>query len=170
MTWKPDPTTTTSTVPETTVPPTTIPETGVTTPDTTVPDICTGGIPCETVPTGAPDTTTPSDICTGGIPCDLPTTTVLTGCVVGEYPQGPTGDEPCGPTDLCSGDGVTTNWTLQPCAGLDAPTTGSSSTVAVAEPPTLPATGGETGWIALTGTVMILTGISLVSMVKGRRA
>lgn len=167
MTWKPDPTTTTSTVPETTVPPTTIPETGVTVPDTTVPDICTGGIPCETVPPGAPDTTTPSDICTGGIPCDIPTTTILTGCVPGEFPQGPTGDEPCGPIDLCSGDGLTRNWSLLPCDTTPV----TETTVAVAEPvPTLPATGGETGWLALTGTVMILTGISLVSMVKGRKA
>jgi hypothetical protein len=173
MTWKPDPTTTTSTttttVPETTVPPTTIPETGVTVPDTTVPDICTGGIPCETVPPGVPDTTTPSDICTGSIPCDPPAT-IQTGCAPGEFPQGPTGDEPCGPTDLCSGDGVTRNWSLQPCADLEH-TTGATTTVATVEaPPMLPATGGETGWIALTGTVMILVGISLVSAVKGRRA
>ena len=135
MTWRPDPTTTTSTVPETTVPPTTVPET-----TTTIPV--------------------------------RPTTTVP-GCPPGEVRQNYGQDAPCGPTDPCVGiDSETglgsTLWTFQTCGTPVATTT---TTVAVAEPPpTLPATGGETGWIALTGTVMILTGISLVSMVKGWRS
>jgi LPXTG-motif cell wall-anchored protein len=153
MTWQPDPTTTTSTVPETTVPSTTVPETTIPEP---LPEGCIVGefdVVCVDTP---PETTTPET-----------TTTVVVGCVPGEFPQGPTGNEPCGPTDLCSGDGATRNWSLLPCDTIPA----TETTVAVAEPvPTLPATGGETGWIALVGTVMILTGISLVSMVKGRRA
>jgi hypothetical protein len=144
--------TTTTEVPDTTEPETTVPETTV--PATTVPEGCTAGdydVVCGTTTTTIP----------------VPTTTILEGCEPGWFPQGPTGDEPCGPTDLCSGDGVTRNWSLLPCDTIPA----TETSVAVAEPvPTLPVTGGETGWIALTGTVMILTGISLVSMVKGRRA
>lgn len=155
--------TTTTEVPDTTEPETT------TVPDTTVPVFpCVVGdydIVCEEPCTEPDECVQTWPTTTTTIP--VPTTTILEGCQPGWFPQGPTGDEPCGPTDLCSGDGVTRNWSLLPCDTVPA----TETSVAVAEPaPTLPVTGGETGWIALTGTVMILTGISLVSMVKGRRA
>jgi hypothetical protein len=132
-------TSTTSTTTSTTVPPTTTP------PTWTVPEGCVAGefdIVCTTVP---PETTTPS-------------TPPPAGCVPGEYPQGPTGDEPCGPTDLCSGDGKTRNWSLLPCD--------TTTTTVVGPPPVLPATGGETGWIALGALVTLLTGVSIVGTVR----
>jgi LPXTG-motif cell wall-anchored protein len=101
-------------------------------------------------------------VCTT-VPPETTTATTLppAGCAPGEYPQGPTGDEPCGPTDLCSGDGQTRNWTYTPCdtTSLVGPATSVS-------PPALPATGGETGWIALVALVTLLTGVSVVGTVR----
>jgi hypothetical protein len=126
----------------TTVPPATTP------PTWTVPEGCVVGefdVVCTTVP---PETTTP-------------TTLPPAGCVPGEYPQGPTGDEPCGPTDLCSGDGHTRNWSMQPCD-----TTSTTLPASIGSPPVLPATGGETGWIAVVALVTLLTGVSVVGTVR----
>jgi hypothetical protein len=171
MTWRPDPTTTTSTVPDTTVPETTVPETTI--PVTTLPNGCGEGfdIPCP--PEGC--TITDTDI----VCVPPPATTIPV-----ETTSPPTIGDVChinGSTDIITrpdfqfynssnepGAIGTHSISALPCGPVVAETT---TTVAVAEPvPTLPATGGEAGWIALTGTVMILTGISLVSMVKGRKA
>lgn len=63
----------------------------------------------------------------------------------------------CVTLDPCSGDGVTTLWTLQPC---EAPTT--TATVAVADPPVLPRTGLDISE-GQFGLVTILVGVALVA-------
>lgn len=156
MTYRPDPTTTTSTVPDTTAPETTVPEPTI--PETTVPEGCEvfeDDIVCiDTPPITPPVGTIPTigDVCHINGSTDIITRP--------DFQFYNSSNEP-GAIGTHSISGL-------PCGPVVADTT---TTVAVAEPaPSLPATGGEAGWIALTGTVMILTGISLVSMVKGRKA
>jgi LPXTG-motif cell wall-anchored protein len=94
------------------------------------------------------------------------------------YPQNYGKDAPCGPTDPCididpaTGMG-TTLWTIQRCGtpvttvAPTAPATSSPSpAVTSVSPPVLPATGGETGWIALAALVTLLTGISVVAAAR----
>jgi LPXTG-motif cell wall-anchored protein len=56
----------------------------------------------------------------------------------------------------------TTQRLILPCR----PTSSPSPAVMVVSPPVLPATGGETGWIALVALVTLLTGVSIVGTVR----
>ena len=145
MTWRPTPTTSTTTT--TTVPPTTtVPETTTTVPETTVP------------------ATTTTEVTT--------TTTEVVQCPdvngVHQYPQSYADDAACGPIDPCVGinpdTGLgTTLWTIQQCGTPIATTT---TTVAVTEPPTLPATGAASPEIAVVATVALLVGVLLTKVAR----
>jgi LPXTG-motif cell wall-anchored protein len=141
-------TTTTTTVPETTVPPTTVSE-------------CDFGV-CGTVPeTTTPVTTAPE--CNSGVCGTVPEATVpvewgspaLTDVCLQHITGGPT----LQPGEYVYVDSVDkATGTTERFVGLCAPVPTA--------PPTLPATGGETGWIALVALVMLLTGVSVVATVR----
>lgn len=156
-------------------PPTTTPTTTSTTTSSTTTSTTTSTTVVE------PSTTHPSTIPT--VPeTTVPVTETTLQCPDPDnwYPQNYGKDAPCGPTDPCididpdTGMG-TTLWHIVPCgtpvttvaaAPPDPGTSSPSPAATVGSPPVLPATGGETGWIALAGLVTFLTGVSVVSAAR----
>jgi LPXTG-motif cell wall-anchored protein len=171
-TWQPhdttSTTTTTTTEPSTTVPETTVPETVP-----TIPNGCGEGFEMPCPPIGSQCEVFEMDIVCTTPPETIPETTPLETTA-----PTPTVGGSAALTDVCL-QHITGGPTLQPgeyvyvetwaeatgttekFVGLCAPTT---TTAAVA--PSLPATGGETGWIALVALVTLLTGISVVGTVR----
>lgn len=150
---------TTTTPPPTTVPPTTAPPTTPPPP----PPPPTTATPTTATPTTAPPTTVP--------PTTVPPTTIVVtttstvidkGCPPGQFPQGPIGNEPCGPTDLCSADGKTRNWSLLPC---DTTTTVPPTTV----PTTLPPTGLDDAGQGILAAALLCFGLGLGAVTLARR-
>lgn len=134
------------------------PPTETTQPPTTVAE---EPVPSTTVVVTTPPATFPNET-----PPPVPPSTAVripaepTCADQGLYPQGPTGEEECGPEDLCSADGTTTNWGLLPCPTTPAPPAGTGGS--------LPETGNEVLYTLLIGIGACAAGTPLVRFARRR--
>jgi LPXTG-motif cell wall-anchored protein len=148
-------TTTSTTTTSTTLPPTTVPET-TTVPESTVvvPDGCVIGDFGPICPGPSTTTTLAPWQVEGLTPTDVCIQHITSGPTLqpGEFEYAASFSDSTG----------TTQRLILPCR----PTSSPSPAVTVVSPPVLPATGGETGWIALVALVTLLTGISVVATVR----